>query len=50
MKPSLFKRVQLERIIDALLPLIAVIGALLVGAVVLVLLDTDPVEAYTAMF
>lgn len=50
MKPSLFKRLQLERVIDALLPLIAVIGALLVGAVVLVLLDTNPVEAYTAMF
>ncbi|MCB0195799.1 MAG: ABC transporter permease [Anaerolineae bacterium] len=50
MKPSLFKRLQLERIIDALLPLIAVIGALLVGAVVLILLDTNPVEAYTAMF
>lgn len=50
MKPSLFKRLQVERVIDALLPLIAVIGALLVGAVVLVLLDTNPIEAYTAMF
>ncbi|MCB9104309.1 MAG: hypothetical protein H6633_08705 [Anaerolineales bacterium] len=50
MKPSLFTRVQFDRIIDALMPLIASMGALLVGAVVLMLLDVNPVEAYTAMF
>ena len=44
------KRLRLERIVDALLPLIAVVGALIVGAIVLLLLDKSPVEAYTAMF
>ncbi len=39
-----------ERILDAFLPLIAVMGALIVGALVLIVLDKDPVEAYTAMF
>lgn len=39
----------LERAVDALLPLIAVVGALLMGAVVLALLDKNPLEAYTAM-
>ncbi len=41
---------QLDRLIDLLLPLIAVVGALLIGAVVLIFLDVNPVEAYTAMF
>ncbi len=41
---------QLDRLIDLLLPLIAVVGALLIGAVVLIFLEVNPVEAYTAMF
>ena len=44
------KNLRLERLIDVFLPLIAVLGALLIGAVVLVLLNVNPVEAYTAMF
>ncbi len=39
-----------ERIIDTLLPLVAVLGALAVGAVILFLLNKNPIEAYTAMF
>ncbi len=44
------KRLQAGRIIDTLLPLVAVAGALIVGAVILFLLDKNPVEAYKAMF
>jgi len=44
------KRFSIASIIDALLPIIAVVGALIVGAVILVLLGANPVEAYTAMF
>ncbi|MEM7531304.1 MAG: ABC transporter permease [Chloroflexota bacterium] len=40
----------LDTLLDALLPLIAVIGALIVGAVILVLLGANPLEAYQAMF
>ncbi|MCB0155448.1 MAG: ABC transporter permease, partial [Anaerolineae bacterium] len=50
MSTGWLKRLKLERVVDNLLPLIAVIGALLVGAIVLLLLDKSPVEAYTAMF
>ena len=49
MQTTWFKRLGFGRVLDALLPLIAVLGALIIGAVVLVLLDKDPVEAYTAM-
>ena len=38
------------KVIDGLLPLVAVIGALLVGALILALLHKNPIEAYTAMF
>lgn len=38
------------KIVSALLPLVAVTGALLVGALILILLQKNPVEAYTAMF
>ena len=44
------KSFRLERIIDTFLPVIAVIGALIIGAILLVILDKDPVEAYSAMF
>ncbi|MEM7030927.1 MAG: ABC transporter permease [Chloroflexota bacterium] len=50
MQTSWHQRLRIDRLIDATLPLIAVIGALLVGAIVLVFLDKDPIEAYTAMF
>ncbi len=43
------KRFPLARVVDNLLPLIAVVGALIVGAVVLILLDVNPLEAYWAM-
>ena len=39
----------LERLLNAFLPLLAVVGALIIGAVVLLLLDKNPVEAYTAL-
>ncbi len=38
------------KIVSALLPLVAVAGALLVGALILALLQKNPIEAYTAMF
>ncbi len=40
---------QFERLIDNLLPLIAVLGALIIGAIVLILLGVNPLEAYMAM-
>ena len=43
-------RFSAARLLDNLLPLIAVIAALLVGSVILLLLDVDPVVAYTEMF
>ncbi len=39
----------LGRILDALLPLLATLAALAVGAVMLVLLGADPVQAYAAL-
>jgi len=44
------KNFQFDRLIDLLLPLVAVFGALLIGGVVLILLKVNPIEAYTAMF
>jgi len=44
------RRFAIASIIDALLPIIAVIGALIVGAVILFLLGANPIEAYSAMF
>jgi len=44
------RRFAIAPIVDALLPLLAVVGALLVGAVILALLGANPVEAYKAMF
>jgi len=40
----------LSRWIEVLLPVVAVVAALAVGAVILVLLDTNPMDAYYAMF
>ena len=44
------KHRRVAQIIDALLPLIAVLGALMIGGVILLLLDVNPFEAYQAMF
>jgi len=44
------KRLSFDRIFVALLPLISVVAALLIGAVILILLDVNPLEAYKAMF
>lgn len=46
---SVPKRFPFARVVDNLLPLIAVVGALIVGAVVLILLDVAPTDAYWAM-
>ncbi|RLC69788.1 MAG: ABC transporter permease, partial [Chloroflexi bacterium] len=43
------KRFSAAQILDALLPLIAVIGALVIGAIILVLLEANPLEAYRVM-
>ena len=48
-RQPMLKRLQFYKILDALLPFIAALCALIVGAVILILLDTDPVEAYNAM-
>jgi simple sugar transport system permease protein len=39
----------IDRLVDLLLPLVAVLGAFLVGAVILILQDINPLEAYAAM-
>lgn len=44
------KRVQLGIALEALTPLLAVIAALLVGAVMLLALQANPLEAYIALF
>jgi general nucleoside transport system permease protein len=42
--------IDLDPIIDALLPVFAVLAALLVGAVMLVLMGTNPITAYKSLF
>lgn len=49
MQTARLKQFRLNRLIDTFLPLIAVVGALIMGAVILVLLETNPAEAYWAM-
>jgi simple sugar transport system permease protein len=49
MKRSWSRNLRFEPVLDSLLPLFAVIGALLIGAVVLLLLDKSPVNAYSAL-
>ncbi|MBE7549666.1 MAG: ABC transporter permease [Anaerolineales bacterium] len=43
------KHFQWVRLLNAFLPLLAVVSALLVGAVILLLLDTNPLEAYKVL-
>lgn len=50
MQPARLKFFRFEQLLDPLLPLIAVVAALLVGALVLILLEVSPLEAYQAMF
>lgn len=45
--PRIFRS---ERIVDALMPLLATIAALLIGAVMIVLMDADPIEAYKGLY
>jgi simple sugar transport system permease protein len=49
MKANFTHRLHFERILDVLLPLLSVFGALLVGAIVLILLNKNPIEAYTVL-
>ncbi len=49
MLSKLTKRPQLGVVIDALTPIFAVLAALLVGAVMLLALNANPIEAYAAL-
>ena len=44
------RRINFDRLLDGLVPFIAVAGALAVGAIILLLQDTNPLTAYEAMF
>lgn len=44
------KRFSLGQLLDTFLPVLAVLGALLIGAIILQILGTNPLEAYRAMF
>jgi simple sugar transport system permease protein len=48
--PKLLQRESISRLIDAFLPVIATLAALAVGAVMLVLLRANPIEAYAALW
>ena len=45
----MISRAHFARLIDALLPLVAMLIALLVGVLLLLMLGTDPIEAYSAL-
>lgn len=47
---KLLRNTRLDRVIDPLMPLLAVILALLIGAIMIALMDADPVEAYRALW
>jgi simple sugar transport system permease protein len=49
---SFLKRINslsLDRLVDVLLPFVAVLGAFLIGAIILLLQGVNPIEAYAAM-
>lgn len=48
--PNFLQRESISRLIDAFLPVIATLAALAVGAVMLILLRANPVEAYAALW
>lgn len=47
--PPFLKRIPLGAIVNALMPLLAVLAALLVGAIMLLVLGANPIEAYAAL-
>jgi len=49
MKPSVIKNPRMDRLYNLLMPLLAALAALAVGAVMLLLLGVDPVVAYSAL-
>ena len=49
MQISFLRKINFERIIDAFLPLLAMMAALGVGAVMLLLMGSNPLQAYAAM-
>lgn len=50
MQLNLLRNARLDRVIDPLMPLLAVILALMIGAVMIALMDADPVAAYEALW
>lgn len=48
--PNFFQRESISRLIDAFLPVIATLAALAIGAVMLILLRANPIEAYAALW
>lgn len=48
MTPS--RTLRLDRLLDLLMPVLATVVALLIGAVMLVLMDADPIRAYQALY
>lgn len=50
MNVTSWRRPQLDRMLDALMPVIATLVALMIGAVMLVLMDASPVDAYKALY
>ncbi len=50
MQTKLLRTPRLDRVIDPLMPLLAVVLALLIGAVMIALMDADPVTAYKALW
>ena len=46
MQLNLLRSPRLDRAIDALMPLTAVLLALLIGALMITFMDADPLEAY----
>jgi len=50
MQLRFFRNDWLDYVLDALIPVLAVVAALLVGSVILLLLDTNPITAYRALY
>ncbi len=50
MQLDLLRNPRLDRLIDLLMPVLAVVLALLIGAVMIALMDADPIEAYQGLW
>jgi len=50
MNVSSWRNPRLDRVLDALMPVFATLVALMIGAVMLVLMDANPVDAYKALY